>query len=182
MADIPTVPPTTITAGNSIAWTITLDDYPADDSWVLSYVLLNSTTKITITSSADGADHAVSVAAVTTASYTVGEYQFAAFVTDGTDRYTVDEGIIEILADYEIVTTLDTRSHVKKVLDALESLMEGKAAKDVVAYSIHGRSLTSMSIEEVRSWYDDYSARYRREQIKLGNIKRKIIKSRFANV
>lgn len=177
-----TAPPLNITAGDSIAWTISHDDYPAGDSWVLSYVLLNSSAKIEISSSASGDDHEVSLAAATTADYTTGVYQFAAYMTKGSDRYTVDTGSIEILANYATQTTLDTRSTAKKMLDAIDSLLVGKASKDVFSYSIGGRSLTSLTIEELESWRDKYAAKYRKEQIANGDIKRKIIKTQFSGV
>lgn len=182
MTDIPTVTQKTITAGNSVAWTISLDDYPASDSWALSYILLNSTTKITISSSADGDDHAVDLAAVTTAAYTAGEYEYTAMVTDGTDRYTVETGIITIMPDPSALSTYDGRSHAKKVLDALELLLEGKASDDAASYAIGNRSLTKMSPDELMMWRDRYRAEYRKEQMIAGNVKRKVIKARFSSV
>ena len=62
---IVTTEPTSITAGDSVAWTRSLSDYPASAGWSLAYTLINAAAKITINASAAGDDHAVSVSAAT---------------------------------------------------------------------------------------------------------------------
>jgi len=149
LTDTIIVIPKQITAGDSLAFVITLDDYPASDSWVLSYVLLNSAAKITLTSSADGDNHSVDIAATTTAAYTVGKYKYTALVTDGTDRFTVASGDIEVLSDPGVVATLDGRTFAEICLDNIETVLQGKATADNLAYSIAGRSLSKYSWEEL---------------------------------
>ena len=150
MTDTLTVTPTTITAGNSVTWVITLDDYPAS-VWTLSYVLLNSSAKVTITSSADGESHSVSVAAATSAEYAAGEYRYTALVTDGTDRFTVETGSITILPDPAEQDTYDGRTFAEICLENIEAVISGKATQDNMAYSIAGRSLSKYSWEELLS-------------------------------
>ena len=64
-----TTEPARVTAGDTIAWTKTLSDYPASAGWVLAYTLINAGAKITITAAASGDDHAVTVLAATSAGY-----------------------------------------------------------------------------------------------------------------
>ena len=73
-ADIATTEPTQIRAGDSITWLKTLNDYPATDSWVLHYRLINSAGKFDVTATASGSDHLVSISAATSATYTAGKY------------------------------------------------------------------------------------------------------------
>lgn len=76
----------------------------------------------------------------------------------------MESGQIEILPDLAQATTdSDFRSHVKKVLDAIESLLEGKATADAMSYSIGGRSISKMGPTELLKWRDVYRVEYERE-------------------
>ena len=67
-----TVEPKRITAGDSVTWTRSLSDYPASSGWVLSYALINAAGKISITATASGADHLISVSATTSVGWAAG--------------------------------------------------------------------------------------------------------------
>jgi hypothetical protein len=49
------------------------------------------------------------------------------------------------------------------MLDAIEALIEGRATADVSTYSINGRSLTKLSIDELQKWRGVYRAEYNAE-------------------
>ena len=49
------------------------------------------------------------------------------------------------------------------MLDKIESILEGRADADVSSYSINGRSLTKLPIDDLMSWKDRYQALYNRE-------------------
>jgi len=169
-ASIPTKEPTEITAGDTWTWSRSLSDYLASDSWTLSYALVNVDNLITITATADGDDHLVEVAAATTAGYAPGSYNWQAYVIKSGERYQVDSGVLEVKPNFaEQTAGYDGRSHVKKVLDALDALIEGKATSDQLAYSIAGRSISKMSPEELIKWRDLYAGRYQREQSQACN-------------
>ena len=77
----------------------------------------------------------------------------------------------------------DNRSHAKKVLDAIQAVLENRASQDQMSYSIAGRSLSRMTIDDLMRFRDRYRAEYNRE-IKLKRIKNKqdtgnTIKARF---
>ena len=55
------------------------------------------------------------------------------------------------------------------MLDLIESLLEGKATKDVSSYSIAGRSLNKMGVSELLEWRNYYKAEYNRELAKQRN-------------
>ena len=159
---IPTTEPTEIRAGDSVKWTRSLSDYPAS-TWTLSYAL-RGPGEIDITASADGDDHSVSELPATTAGWTEGIYNWVAKVTDGTDTYTIDEGTVEILEDLAAVTgAYDGRSHAKKVLDAIEAVIEGRASQDQMSYTIAGRSLARTPIPDLLKLRDRYRAEYAQE-------------------
>lgn len=164
-AEIPTNEPQEIIAGDTLKWNRDdISDYLASDGWALSYVLINATNKITINASANGAGYSVNVAAGTTAAYTVGTYQWKAFVTKASERFKVDEGTIEVVPNFAVVSTYDSRSHAKKVLDAINAVIENRASVDQESYTIMGRSLKRTPMEDLLKLKDKYQALYNSEQ------------------
>jgi hypothetical protein len=149
--EIPTNEPQEIVKGDRWQWKRSLTDYPAS-TWTLSYSMhrLHATAaKISITAGADGDTHSVDVAAATTAAYTDGDYEWFAFVTDGTTRRLVDEGTIKVHADLEADAAVDRRGHWRIVLDAVQAVLQDRATKDQMAYSIAGRSISRMPVEDL---------------------------------
>lgn len=172
--------PAKFTAGESLSWSLSFSDYPASDSWVLTYTLINATHKITITASADGDDHLIEVSSETSAAYNAGEYKVQAHISNGTEKYQVDVGAVEILTDYAEETTFDSRSKVKIILDALEDVLANRATKTQLSQAIGNVSVTHWDFEKIRKERDIYAAKYRQEQIRAGVIKsRRTIKVRF---
>ncbi len=166
--NVPTTEPAKIVAGDLLQWKRTdLGTDYANGSYTLSYkARLEGTgsTVITITASASGDDYLVSVGQSTTASYTAGDYRWQAYITRNSDseRLTIDSGTFEVAANRS-ASTADPRSHVKIMLDKIESILEGRADGDVAAYSINGRSLTKLAIPDLLMWRDRYRADYLRE-------------------
>jgi hypothetical protein len=71
----------------------------------------------------------------------------------------------------------------KTVLDAIEAVIENRASQDQMSYSIAGRSLSRMSIDDLMKFRDRYYSEYQ-EEIKKSRIKNKqdsgnLVKVRF---
>lgn len=154
-----TTEPFEITAGDTVTWTKTLEQYPAPE-WQLNYVLLNASHKIQITGVADGSNHLISVPAAVSVAYGAGSYKWQSYVTKGAERYTIATGQMTIKPDFATALAMDTRSHVKKTLDALEAMIEGKASRDVQEYSIQGRMLKHIPLTELMPLYEKYKRFY----------------------
>ena len=180
MAEIASTVPLSFRAGDRVQWKQSFSDFPAS-SFDLSYFLVNESNQIKIDASADGDDFLISVPATTTAGFNAGIYSFIARVDDGAgDIETVDVGKIEILPDFEAATTgFDDRSHVKKVLDALEATILGKASLDQLSYSIAGRSISRLSPSELIEWRDQYRKEYLRLERLAGRGRPSTIQVRF---
>lgn len=166
-AEIPNREPSQITAGDTVQWTRTdLSDYLPADGWALSYVLINSAAKITISATTSGTGYAVTVSAATSAAYTAGKYKWQAYVTNSgtSQRKTVDSGEIEIKPNFSSQTTYDSRSHVKKVLDAIDAVIENRASLDQESYEIMGRSLKRTPLNDLLKLRNEYAAKYLAEQ------------------
>ena len=165
----PETEPTQIIAGDRAAWKRTdlgTDYAPASYSLKYSARLEDSgSTEIEITASESGSDYIIEVGQSTTAAYTAGVYHWQAYITRTSDseRVTVDSGTWEIKVNRDAATT-DPRNHVKKVLDAIESVIEGRASKDQESYSIQGRALSRTPIADLITLRDKYRAEWVREQ------------------
>lgn len=164
MADTPTTEPTELRAGDTWAWTKSLADYPAT-TWTLKYALVKAGggTQKTITATASGTDHAVSVAKATTAAYGAGTWSWVASVTDGTSRYTIDQGTLEVLPDIEAASSgYDNRTHAKTMLDAIEAWLEARDP-GVAEYEIAGRRMKYHSVPDLLRLRSQYRQEVRAE-------------------
>lgn len=126
MPDVPTSEPTTLRAGETWSWLRSLPDYPAP-TWVLTYTLINSSAKQTITATASGADHLVSVAAATTGGYAAGTYTLLGRVAKSPEVYSVYSATLQVDPNLAAASTYETRTTAKKILDALDAYLLGRA-------------------------------------------------------
>lgn len=135
-----TTEPSRVTAGDTVTWTKSLSDYPASSGWVLSYTLINSAAKITITATASGADHQVLASAATSAAWTAGLYTWVSAVAKASERFTIAQGSITIAPNLAASSTFDTRSSARKALEAVNLLLESYGTKAYMqGYEINGR-------------------------------------------
>jgi hypothetical protein len=153
-----TTEPTSVYAGDTVAWTKVLSDYPAS-LWTLTYSLVRDGGSITIVATANGDAYAISVPAATTATWLPAEYTWTAYVSDVSSRFTVETGAIRVKAN-PASGGYDARSQCKRTLDAVNSLLEGRASSDVSSYSIGGRSISKMAISELILWKSKLEAQY----------------------
>jgi len=161
--------PTTINAGDKVTWTETLSDYPATTYTLAIDLRSKDRPPITITAATSGSDYLITILSVVTKLWKSGIYQWQAFVYTGTGpdyttKITIERGTLEILPNLTLFSSSDDgRSHVKRVLDSLEAVIEGKATADQISYSIAGRSISKMSPSEILQWRDLYKTEYQRE-------------------
>lgn len=164
-ATLPTIEPAVVTAGDTITWKKSLPDYPADGGWALSYALLSSAGKISITTTASGVDHLVSITAATSAGWAAGTYQWQAYATHATSgRFLVGTGSLVVKPNFAAISAAtDTRSHVKKVLDAIEAVLEGTATTDQQDLTIDGTRIVRRSIADLLVLRSRYLQWYQQE-------------------
>lgn len=162
-APTPTTEPTTLIAGDTAKWLRSLPDYLPADGWILTYTLLNATGKITISASASADSHLVNVPAADTALWSAGEYAWRAQVASAAgDAYTMGGGTITVQPAFS-ASTLDSRSHARKVLANINAYLENANNLTAAKYEIAGRSLQRISIAELLTLRDRYRAEVARE-------------------
>ena len=175
-ANYPTVEPglaeygSPIVAGNTINWkkTALYQDYP-NSAYAMSYqATLNGTpgTSFTVSGSVTSEEWVFSIAHGTTASITPGIYQWNLYVTKSatSERKSLESGVWEVVPNISTNTSVDVQSHARKVLSAIEAVIEGRASQDQMSYSIAGRSLSRMPIEDLLTFRDRYRAEWIKEK------------------
>jgi len=145
--------PTTLRAGDSIAWTHTVPDSPASAGWVLAYRLIwPNGTAVDITTTPVGDDFSVDLPAASTSAYTTGHATLASWVSRGADVYTLAQTAVEILPNLRTATIFDGRSGAEKRLEqaraALDSYLAGGKAH-VASYDIGERKMVFRNSKEL---------------------------------
>ncbi len=147
-------------AGDTWDWSLAVDGYPATDGWTLKYYLTPriAGTQIVLTAAtaSDGLGYRVQVSPATSAGYAPGMYEWRARVEKAGAEVTVAQFSLVIQAKVAGLTASDNRSHARKVLDAIEALIETKGTADVIEYSIGSRSIKKMTTAELLPWRDKY--------------------------
>lgn len=178
-ANYPTQEPDILVIGDRWVWR--RNDLPLDyptDTYALTYEFHEDSGgggshKFTITATEISDSYIVEVPSATTATYATGDFHWYAFITRSSDseRVAVDDGFTKIELNFAD-TNADHRSHAKKVLDAIQATIEGRASQDQMSYSIAGRSLSRMSVTDLLMFRDRYRAEYN-EELKRWRIKNK---------
>lgn len=159
--------PKEITAGVTLDFAVTLTAYPAPE-WSLE-ILLRGPQGIDLSATADDTQHRFTVAAAVTATWPTGEYWFSLRATQGAEVHLVDDGQLTVLPDLaQIADTYDGRSHVERVLAAIEAVIEGRATIDQQSYQINNRSLARTPIADLLLLRDKYRDELRRAKMAEG--------------
>ncbi len=148
-----TVEPDSIVAGSYVAWKRLLDYDSA--SYALRYDLVprgdSMTLPVSGTRVADG--WTFEVASVVTGAWLSGEYRYNLVLIRASDS---EEAIIESGQLTVFGSTQDRRTHAEVMVGKINSLLEGRADHDIESYTIKSRSITRMSVSELRQWRDYY--------------------------
>ena len=173
MIETPTTEPATITAGDTVIWQMSLDDYPATAGWTLKYALVSSAGVIAIASTASGSDHLVSVSSAISEDYSAGNYRYQKYVEKGSgldfQRVTFGDGSITIIGSLAGVTVAtDTRTQNRRTLDLLNIAIEGRASRTDLEYEFStgsgSRKIKSLTVDQLLLARDRYTLIVWREQ------------------
>lgn len=123
--------PSSIRAGDSVAWSRAVAGYLASAGWVLAYRLVpragGTPIDIVATADADGDAFAVSLASSDTEGWAAGDYTLVGVVTKGVERATVYGAACEVLPNLMAATAADTRSPAQTIVAAIDAWVSGKA-------------------------------------------------------
>jgi hypothetical protein len=151
--------PTLIHAGETVKWRKSISDYPANDGWQLNYRIQGAATSVAIAwateITADGADFLVTVPAATSANWPKLEKLWLyGWVEKAGERQKVYYAQLTIRKSlHGDVANYDGRTHVQKVLDAIEATILGMASREEKSLRINSggveKELELCSMEEL---------------------------------
>lgn len=180
--------PTEIHCGSLVQWKRAdlAEDYPTSLYDLIYTARLRGglNREISITAVDSNGAYLASMSGAVTAAQVPGDYYWQAEIKRKSDnaKVLVATGEWKILPDLN-QTGADPRTHAEIMLDKIQSLLEGRADKDVTSYSIQGRSISKMSIADLLQWRDYYRkevAQERRDNaIALGKPTKTTMKVRF---
>lgn len=160
-----------IQAGDTLKLEFTATDYDSA-TFTPYFVLSNATSNYSVTGSGD---YEITLAASVTALWVAGEYTYTVYVSDGTDRYTIERGTVKVLPD---ITTgnVDARTTNKKILEAIEATIQGAATVGQQQTSINGRAIVRYSPDELLKMHSQFKRLVKEEEIKakFGTTSKKI--------
>ena len=178
-SNYPSQEPETLVVGDRWVWQRPdlVTDYPTDQ-YALTYEFHcdsggGGSHKFTVTASETSTAYVVEVSSTVTENYTAHLYKWYAFITRTSDsqRVAVDNGITTLVVNYAD-SNADVRTHAKKVLDSIQAVIENRATVDQSSFTIAGRSLSRMTIDELFMVRDRYRAEYN-EEVKKARIRNK---------
>lgn len=136
------------------------------------YILVGADSKFTIDATVEEGKVKVDLSSSKTNEFISGEYRWHLFSDDGTERFTVAHGYFVIDANPADFEYCDTTTHAERVLASIEKRIEGRILSDHENYSIEGRSLSRIPIDQLERLKRRYSWRVRTAKQKKGLINR----------
>ncbi len=180
--------PSKIVAGDTLEFEVTIDDFPSDEGWTLTYYFFNAAQSFKFQAVADGAGgYSVIVAGAITALWVAGDYSFEGKVASVTaEQHTVDAGsAVQVLADVTAGLPVDSRSFAKKALDAIEAKIIERASQALTSYTLGDRQINKKTDEELIVTRDRFKKivlhEENAERMCKGLDSRTKIRARFSN-
>lgn len=170
-----------LTAGDTWDWSVSASDYLSTAGWTLTLYLVPrfaTPTQAPITLAASGnadGSHRFTRTAAQSAAYQPGVYGFSTRASKGAEVYTLDgtawSGEVTVWADPSTLAQgADTRTQDQTALDAIDAVLANRATTDQKSYSIAGRALERMTVDELLALRRYYAARVQKSKGLTGRI------------
>lgn len=154
--------PTAFRAGDSVAWTVSLPDYPATSGWTLKCRLLAPSgiaTDLTVTPNGD--DYDVSVSPANSANWPAGSASLVKIVENDPQRITLGASPVTILPNLATVGNFDGRTPNAIALADAEAALAAHLAGGklhVESYTIGDRAMKFRTVQDIRDLIAHYRA------------------------
>ena len=158
-------PPVELALGESFEWVSSFASRDPADGWACS-VYFRGPEEVDLAGVVEGGAFSFTVSSSTFRR--AGAFQWQAIATKTgppAERVVVDGGRIWLLANLEETTNLgDQATHAERMVSRLEAALEGTADRNVLSYTIAGRSIERIPIGELESMLARYRRRMRTEK------------------
>lgn len=155
--------PSTLISGDSLTWLTaagvdTATGLPVDSgTYTLSTSLRGTGGTLDIAGAASGTGWSSTITTTQSAALKAGVYQWATFASKAGVRVTLESGTITMTANLAAAnSTFEARNHNRRMLDAIEAMLESRATKEQQEYTIGTRSLKYIPILELLQLRESY--------------------------
>lgn len=179
--EIPTIEPREFAIGETLVWRSSFPDYSPAEGWALTYYF-RGPTKFDVVAATDDENpdgFKSTLPATESEKCIAGTYFWQAWVSKDADKYRLASG--ETVAVPGLPTEdakFDGRIVAKRILDAIDAVMEGKATKDQQQYTIAAGGAQQQLIRipipellELRKYYAAIVRRHNRKGKSFRTIK-----------
>jgi len=145
--------PQQITAGDTVIWYRVVSDFPASEGWTLNYVLRGPTTIKLTAATFQTANYVVEVADTVTADWKPGLYSIQAYVSDGTDRFSVETWFPKVTIKPNPAAFVEgaasNLTFAQATLAAVETALLALASRKVSSASVNGQSYSIQDLTKL---------------------------------
>ena len=162
--------PTSLIAGYSYSWTKTLSDY-SSALYSLTYVLRNAITgqSTSVTATIAGPfSYSVAFVPALTEGLAPGQYLLIGYITDDltggqATKVSVYNSTLDLQAN-PLITAGDLRSHARRMVDLLRSMIEKLAKGTISSSTVNGKQYTQKDMAAARAELARYEELLRQEE------------------
>jgi hypothetical protein len=157
--------PKVFSAGETVKFRRFVADYLPSEGWTYALHLNGSLAVLHKDSVPDGDGYLVTINPAD--SLLAGDYRYLERVSNATtgEAHNVGEGVVKVELDLALAAPGACISHAERVLAIIEAQIEGKLSDDLQSYSIAGRAVAKIPIDELKK----LRAQYRAEVFRLYN-------------
>lgn len=155
--------PDKLIAGDTWSWQREYSDYPSS-TWAATVYFENAAGTFLQAATPAGAGYLFTIAASETASKRAGRYKWSVRVTYLGQAYTVEEGWVEVVTNPAAAGMHDPRSDARKMLDAVNATLLGRATTDQLQMQLNGRSIQRIPLPELRQFRDQLRQEVKTEE------------------
>ena len=147
--------PVTIIQGDTLKLDITSPTYNSTDGYAVIVYLTGPTgtpvpyTLSTTLQTGSTNVYELLVPASVTVGFREGLYTYNIVADDGTNQFTIESGNTTGVERADFTSGTELRTHNQIVLDSIQAVIENRATQDQKSYTINGRSLERMPLEDL---------------------------------
>lgn len=149
-AEIPDHLPTVFSAGETVQFRRPVPDYLPPEGWTYALHLNGALAVLHKDGVADGNAYLVTI--LPTDSLSTGDYRYLDRVSNATtgEVHNVGSGVVKVEFDLALAAPGACISHAEQTLAIIEQQIEGKLSDDLASYSIGGRIVSKIPIDELK--------------------------------
>lgn len=149
-------------------WTETLENYKPSAGWVLTVYFRGPGAGLNLEATSENDSFRLTLSSAQSAALAVGNYAWQSFAEKAGEKVFIAEGKIQVKKGFAATAAneaIDSRSEVKKILDAIDACLTKKATADQLSYTIGNRQLARYSMTDLLLARDKYQKMYNREKL-----------------